>query len=143
MTAERNAEIRRLAAAEKTFSEIAAELGLTRSVVAGVLSRSGGTGRLAKKKSERDGVAIGARPEPAPLRRSNGIGGSGCRFPLWPHDAKPDGRFCGKEVDGAGRPYCAKHSAICFNTAASRLTAPSEGGSPKQGVGLRAGLVDA
>jgi hypothetical protein len=45
----------------------------------------------------------------------------GCRFPLWPHDAPPDHRYCGAPVlvrvmKGEERrsSYCATHAALCY-----------------------------
>jgi GcrA cell cycle regulator len=41
------------------------------------------------------------------------LGKSPCRFPMWPHGAEPDGRFCGAPAI-EGKPYCPKHASICW-----------------------------
>jgi hypothetical protein len=32
-----------------------------------------------------------------------------CHFPLWPHDSRPDFRYCGRETV-PGSPYCKVHT---------------------------------
>jgi hypothetical protein len=47
---------------------------------------------------------------------------AGCRFPLWPHGAKPDHRYCGRE-QRPGSAYCQPHHARCFDAIGYRLPA--------------------
>lgn len=37
----------------------------------------------------------------------------GCRYPLWPDGAAPDGRYCGRAC-APGRSYCAEHVRVCY-----------------------------
>ena len=36
-----------------------------------------------------------------------------CRFPLWPHNAKPTHEYCGAKA-AEGKPYCEAHCALCY-----------------------------
>lgn len=48
-------------------------------------------------------------PRPPPRMRPT----SACCWPLWPHGARPDMRFCDARAP-AGRPYCAEHHALAY-----------------------------
>lgn len=41
---------------------------------------------------------------------------TGCRWPLWPHDAEPDHRYCGATRTRPGGSYCAAHAAKAYVT---------------------------
>ena len=135
---DRNREIVRQRAAGKTYDAIAAKLGLTRNTVAGVCARAGRIGNRTGRQDS-DGTlgisrAIGFD--------GGSVGGTGCRFPLWDHVEPPTGKFCGKRVAEPGKPYCKTHWARTHQPYLAKLTAPSESGAPKPGVGLRAGAQE-
>lgn len=92
--------IRKLAAAGMSGPQIAGELGMTRGQVMGLCHRN----------EIRLGAARIVEP-PAPVPKPvAAIGGKGCRFPLWPHKERPDGRFCGERV--ARGSYCTLHDKV-------------------------------
>lgn len=130
---DRNAEIIRLAALGKRNIEIATALGLTRGTVAGVMNRAGlksprqhstvatTQARFLERKRRGQGVVEDNGPTFGISRatgfQASAVGGAGCRFPLWRHEDRPDGRFCGKPALAPGEPYCSKHHALTHQKA--------------------------
>lgn len=92
---DRRAQIEALRAAGNTFKQIGIELGMTRSAVAGQVSRIG------KAKAK-----VAAAAAPAAKRRP------GCRFPLWDDRERPNHRYCGKALDRGS--YCKPHADRCY-----------------------------
>lgn len=147
----RAAIIRPLAEQGLTAAAIGKLTGASRCSVSGFCHRQG-IKLLGKEKwnkaepaAEVPKVApvapVVAPPQTRPNDHRKGrLTASGCRFPLWPHDALPNGRYCGEPVRAPGEPYCPSCAAICYQPYLAKLTAPSDGDVPKSGVGLRAGV---
>jgi GcrA cell cycle regulator len=79
---------------------IARRLGLSKNAVVGKAHRLG-----LSRENPLHPAAMIAPAEP---------GGSGCRYPLWPHGAPPDFTYCGAPRDGALDSYCAAHRELCW-----------------------------
>ena len=106
MNADRNAAIERRYAEGATFGTIAAELGVSRNVVAGHLNRR----RLLSRQEKGSAANIVEMTHPAPLIPSHGC--------LWAEGHRPDLRFCGEPVVHTGSPFtwswCAEHRARVY-----------------------------
>lgn len=153
-----HAEILRRIDRGETMAYVAAALGTTRSAVAGVVRRARrkAAGLPATKRPRHQSVALeqakflgrqqrkASGEDRAPsvtistlvgFQSDSRVGGAGCRFPLWRHEDRPDGRFCGKRVRGAGEPYCAKHHKLTHQKSATSF--PQDG--PMVVGGIRSG----
>lgn len=105
-TPEREAELRRLAAARTPTVDIAVKLGVSRNTIIGYAYR---------KKIELSGLSSpqpGAPPtsQTAPKKATFGSA-RGCLYMTG--DPSKGGAFCG-EPALPGKAYCAPHTAICY-----------------------------
>lgn len=96
------AELEKLWLEGVTTAEIGRRLAVGKNAVVGKAARLG----LPARENPVDQSRRVVTPE---VRE-----GDGCRYPLWPDGAPPDGTYCGAARIDVLDSYCAKHRRLCW-----------------------------
>lgn len=90
-----------------SLSEIAKQMGLTKNQVVGKRKRLGIV--PPPEVAER----APSRPRSPQIASVEALPSGGCRWPMWPDDARPSLIFCDHTRE-PGKPYCAAHCSTAY-----------------------------